>query len=249
MSTTIARVSDRTPVPRPEDFRPYRGRLWRVVEAQHRISTNRLAAGIDDQALLEQLVEEVKPTLPRAAQGLHYLLATPFRYGHKSGSRFRAAGERPGIFYAAEHVATAIAETAYWRLRFYSRSPDFRPPSAIVEHSAISVTVAMERLLDLCRAPFARHAPLWTDASDYGACRRFAADARAIDAQAVRYASVRDPAHRANVALFDPSVFRDPAPKNSETWHFRFERGEMTAYAALPSEERYSFRVEDFGLA
>src|SRR3546814_2113972 len=32
-------------------------------------------------------VEEVKPVQPVAARHLHYLLATPFRYGHKSSSR------------------------------------------------------------------------------------------------------------------------------------------------------------------
>lgn len=243
---TIAPASDRTP--RAEAFRTYRGKLWRIVEAQHRISTNRLATGGDDQALLEQLVEEVKPVLPVAARHLHYLLATPFRYGHKSGSRFRRAGEKPGIFYAAESVATALAETAYWRLRFYSRSPDFRPPGTTVEHSAISVTVATERLLDLCAPPYAAAAALWMDPDDYIACQTFAAGARAIDAQAIRYASVRDPRHRANVALFDPAVFRDPAPKNAQTWHFRFERGELTAYAAFPSSERFAFRNESFGL-
>ena len=243
---TIAPGSERTP--RAEAFREYRGKLWRIVEAQHRISTNRLASGADDQALLEQLVEEVKPTLPAAARHLHYLLATPFRYGHKSGSRFRRAGEKPGIFYAAETVATALAETAYWRLRFYSRSPGFRPPAAIVEHTAISVGVGADRLLDLCAPPYDAATALWMDPDDYSACQAFAAQARTIDTQAIRYASVRDLEHRANVALFDPAVFQGPVPKNAQTWHFRFERGEMTAYAAFPSSERFVFRNEDFGL-
>ena len=243
---TTARASDRTPS--AEEFRAYRGKLWRIVEAQHRISTNRLATGADDQVLLEQLVEEVKPVLPAAARHLHYLLATPFRYGHKSGSRFRRAGEKPGIFYAAESVATALAETAYWRLRFHSRSPGFRPPSVTVEHSAISVTVAVERLLDLCASPYDEAAALWMDPDDYSACRIFAAEARAIDTQAIRYASVRDSRHRANVALFDPAVFRDPAPRNAQTWHFRFEHGELTAFGAFPSKERLHFRPSDFGL-
>jgi hypothetical protein len=33
-------------------------------------------------------------------------------------SRFRRASERPGVFYASETERTAIAETAFWRLRF-----------------------------------------------------------------------------------------------------------------------------------
>ena len=61
----------------------WRGTVWRVVEAQHRISTNRLAGSLAEQEQLERLAEAVKPELPPAARGLHYLLAAPFRYGHR----------------------------------------------------------------------------------------------------------------------------------------------------------------------
>ncbi|HVJ00302.1 MAG TPA: RES family NAD+ phosphorylase [Sphingomonas sp.] len=246
MSTITARVSDVTP--EPADFRTYEATVWRLVEAQHRISTNRLAATTEDQALLEQLVEEVKPRLPAAAQGLHYLLATPFRYGHKKGSRFRAAGERPGIFYASEQIATAIAETAFWRLLFLSRSPGFTPPSAVVEHSAFTVPIAVDRLLDLARRPFAAHAGRWGDPDDYSACRAFASAARKIAAQAIRYTSVRDPEHRANLALLDPAGFAASSPRIEQTWHFRYENGRLTAFAAFPSTDRYSFTFAQFGL-
>ncbi len=253
MSTTIAPRSDPASGlasdPGPEHFRPYRAKLWRLVEAQHRISTNRLATGTADQAILEQLVDDVKPMLPPAARGLHYLLATPFRYGHMKASRFRRAGERPGIFYASEQVAVAVAETAYWRLLFFSRSPGFQPPSAVVEHSAISVPVQAGQLIDLTQPPFDARAALWMDPQNYGPCQDFAGRARAIAAQAIRYASVRDPAHRANIALFDASAFTASAPKIEQTWHFRFENGQMTAFAALPSNERHAFTFEQFGLA
>lgn len=247
MSMTTAPAFERSP--KPEHFRVYSGMLWRIVEAQHRISTNRLAAGAEDQALLEQLADDVKPNMPVAARDLHYLLATPFRYGHKSSSRFRRVGEKPGIFYAAETIDTAIAETAYWRLRFYSRSPEAQPPSTTVEHSAISVSVSMDRMLDLCAQPFVGGASLWMSPDDYSACQLFAVEARLIEAQAIRYASVRDPQHRANVALFDASVFHDREPRNAQTWHFRYERGELTAFGAFPSNDRFSFRPSDFGLS
>lgn len=246
MSTTIAPKSD--PLPSAKDFQRYDGLLWRLVEAQHRISTNRLAANADDQALLEQMVEAVKPVLPAAARGLHYLLATPFRYGHKKSSRFRAAGERPGIFYAAEHIATAVAETAYWRLHFFSRSPGFRPPTTVVEHSAFTVPIRTPRLLDLCDAPYAARAAVWTDPDDYAACQGLARAARGIATQAIRYVSVRDPDHRANIALLDPAAFAKSVPDIRQTWHFRYEGGRMTAYAAFPSDERYAFSFEQFGL-
>lgn len=247
MSTTSARKSEIRPA--PADFRAYAGRIWRLVEAQHRISTNRLAADGDDQALLERLVEEVKPAMPASAQGLHYLLATPFRYGYAKPSRFWRGRERPGIFYASEHVATAVAETAYWRLRFFSRSPGFTPPTAVVEHSAFTVPVRAERALDLTAAPLDAGTARWTDPDDYDDCQTFAALARAIDAQAIRYASVRDPLHRANIALIDPAAFASAAPVIEQTWHFRYEAGRITAFAAFPSSERHSFSFAMFALS
>lgn len=229
-------------------MKPYAATVWRLVEAQHRISTNRLAASAEDQALLEQLVEEVKPPLPLAARNLHYLLATPFRYGHAKTSRFRRAGERPGIFYASEHIRTAVAETAYWRLHFFSRSPGFIPPTSIVEHSAFSISIEASRAIDLMAAPFVRDAAAWTDPDDYVACQQFAARARAIEAQAIRYESARDPERGANIALLDPTAFATKAPSVGQTWHFRHERGRLTAFAALPADEQYHFTFEQFGL-
>jgi len=236
------------PVPTPRHFVPYKRKVWRLVEAQHRISTNRLAGNADDQALLEQLVEAAKPTLPAAARGLHYLLATPFRYGYAKASRFRRARQRPGIFYAAETIATAIAETAYWRLLFFSRSPGFAPPGNVVEHSAFTVPLGVTRGLDLTKAPFAKHASAWMHPTDYGPSQAFADQARRIDAQMIRYASVRDPAHRANLALLDPAGFASATPNVEQTWHFRFEAGTITAFAALPSNARYTFSLAQFGL-
>ena len=125
-----------TPSALASEFQAYDERVWRVVEAQHRISTNRLAPSLEDQRILEELADAVKPELPREARHLHYLLASPFRYGHRSASRFRRANERPGIFYSSEHEETAIAETAYWRLRFLSRSPGLTPPSRACDAAA-----------------------------------------------------------------------------------------------------------------
>lgn len=239
MSTTSAPISE--PQPHVADFRPYEATVWRVVEAQHRISTNRLAADVDDQALLEALIERVKPPLPAAAHGLHYLLATPFRYGHSRASRFRRAGERPGIFYASEQLATAIAEAAWWRLHFLSRSPGLTPPRATIEHTAFTIGVRAVRALDLTEPPFDDAAPLWTAPDDYAPCQRFATAARAIDIQAIRYQAVRDREHRANAAVLDPAAFADRSPRIEQTWHFRVDGERLTAFAAFPGEEKYDF--------
>ena len=237
-----------TPTALASELGSYRGEVWRVVEAQHRISTNRLADSLEDQARLEALAEDAKPDLPRAAHGLHYLLASPFRYGHGTASRFRRANERPGIFYASEAEATALAETAYWRLRFYLRSPGFAPPSATSEHTSFTVAVSTNRAIDLTRDPFVAQVALWTDPVDYAACQDLGHAAREAQVALIRTFSTRDRGQGCNVVVLTPEAFAAGQPAIRGTWHLRFEGDRLTALAAFPSEHRFVFTGADFGL-
>src|SRR5437868_14148689 len=99
------------------ELRALRLSPWRVVEAQHQVSTRKLVDSAEEQVLLEELIERVKP--PELTGGrLHYLLFTPFRYPPlRHGSRFGARHER-GVWYASENRRTAFAEVAYYRLLF-----------------------------------------------------------------------------------------------------------------------------------
>ena len=221
----------------------------RIVEEQYRISTDRLTDGPAEQDVLERLIEEVKPTMPAAARELHHLLGTPFRYGYAKATRFRRALERPGIFYASETEATAVAEAAYFAMRFFSAAPGAKLPTTTIERFGFSIRVAVERALDLTASPFDSARALWTRPDDYAPCQRFAAAARSIDAQLIRYESVRDDAHGANVALLDPAAFRRPVPSPEHSWHFRFRDRKLTAFAAGGTRERFDFTFEQFGLA
>jgi hypothetical protein len=236
------------PEPSASDFHKYSSKLFRIVEAQHWISTNRLVDGPAEQDVLERLIEGTKPTIPAAARGLHHLLGTPFRYGYAKETRFRRAHERPGIFYGSEKQSTAIAEAAYWRMRFFAASRGMKLPKTTLAHLAFSVPVAVDRALDLTVAPLVAGRTLWTKADDYGPCQRLADRARRLNAQLIRYESVRDPAKGASAALFDPSAFQKPVPTNEQTWHFRFAGTNLTTFAALPSKERFDFTFEQFGL-
>lgn len=186
--------------------------------------------------------------MPASAAHLDYLLASPFRYGHRQESRFRRANERPGIFYASEAEATAIAETAYWRLKFFSRSPGFVPPTTTSEHSSFSVLVASQGALDLTVPPFESHEADWIDPADYSACQDFASVAREAAAVLIRTLSARDPDRRCNVVLLDPAAFAERRPKSERTWHLRFENDRLVALAAFPARNRYEFTAAGFGL-
>lgn len=228
--------------------RRYAGTVWRLVEAQHRISTNRLAASRAEQEQLELLAEAVKPQLPASASRLDYLLASPFRYGHTQPSRFRKAHERPGIFYASESETTAIAESAYWRLRFFARSPGFAPPSTTSEHSSFRVRLACDRTLDLTAHPFAAEQARWTDPLDYSACQELAAQARLAETQAIRTLSARDRDRGCNLVVLSPTAFAERAPRHGKTWHLRYEKGRLACIAASPHDLYIEFTAADFGL-
>lgn len=220
-----------------------------MVEAQHRISTSRLTDSLMEEERLERLIEEVKPPLPRAARKLHYLLATPFRYGHRSESRFRKAGERPGIFYASESKATCLYEMAYWRMRFFAASPGATLPTTTTEYLMFGAEIEAPRSLDLTLKPFAAARSKWTDRASYKDCQGFADRARRISAQLIRYESARDPQGGFNIALIDPACFKSNVPANHGTWHFRFQTGKLIAIGASPLTDRHEFEFSELGLA
>src|SRR6478736_1818737 len=133
-----------TPAALSSELRAVSGRFWRLVEAQHQISTLKIVDTLEEQALLETLLEESKPALPPECIGLDYLLATPSRYGavYPHGSRFRRAGRTLGVFYASEKVETALAEMAFYRLLFFADSPETPLPSNAAEYTAFAAPVA-----------------------------------------------------------------------------------------------------------
>lgn len=220
-----------------------------MVEAQHRISTSRLTASLADEERLEQLIEQVKPALPEAARRLHYLLSTPFRYGHRSASRFRQAGERPGVFYASESAKTCITEMAYWRMRFFAASPEARLPETTTEFLMFRIGLSADRALDLTRPPFAKNRAKLANKQSWEATQTLGTAARSIAAQLIRYASARDDLGGTNIALFDPACFTAPVPTSAGTWHFRFQDHKLVVIAASPSNERHEYEFGQFGLA
>lgn len=200
------------------EVRPYHGRVIRIVEGQHQISTNRLAGNSADQLLLEALADDVKPQLPEAARHLPWLLAAPFRYGLGRPSRFRAADVLPGIFYAAEDIETAVAETAHWRLVAFSRSPEFQRPKTPTPMSAFSVIVVTNVALDLTSGALAAEVERWTRPTDYSVTQRLATEARKLGVAAMRAPSARRRGG-VNVAVLEP-VALVPPPKPHSSWAF-----------------------------
>jgi len=190
-------------------------RLWRAVEAQHIASTLRLVESVEEQLVLERILDQSKPALPKAAADLHYLLATPFRYASPIGSRFRAPAD-PGVWYGAEKERTACAELGFWRWRFLMDSEgldSIGPSPQTVFRAGID-----GRLVDLTEAPFKRARSEWADPNSYLAPQRIAQVARQANVDAIRYESVRDPEHGGAVAVLRPSCFKPRKPLEQRIW-------------------------------
>jgi hypothetical protein len=229
------------------ETRALSGTCWRLVEAQHRVSTLKLVDTLDEQAQLESLIEQTKPPVPPECRHLHYLLATPFRYGspYPGGSRFRRAGLTRGVCYASAKPATAIAETTFHRLLFFAESPATPWPANAGEFTAFSVRYRTRHALDLMVPPLSADRAAWTHLTDYARCHALADTAREAAIDLIRYESVRDPERGANVAILSCKAFASDAPNERQTWRIQLGASGVRAVCEFP-DARLEFSREAF---
>lgn len=225
-----------TPAALSSEFRSYEGSCWRLVEAQHWVSTLKLVDRLDEQVLLEDLIEASKPAVPPDCRHLDYLLATPFRYGseYPNGSRFRRAGKTLGVYYAAEHPEAAVAEMAFYRLLFFAESPTTPWPSDAAEYTAFAAQIATNALIDLTAKPLVKDRAHWIDLVDYSTCQALADAARETKTEVIRYESVRDPAGGNNLAVLTCTAFAAPRPIERQTWRLRLSASGVQALCEFP---------------
>lgn len=231
-----------TPSALASERRRLSGRVWRAVEAQHRVSTMKLVDTLAEQARLEDILESSKPQVPGGCRHLHYLLSTPFRYGapYPTGSRFRRAGQTPGVFYGSRTSATAIAEMAFHRLLFFAHSPATPWPANPGEYTVFASEIRTRAALDLSKPPFDREHHRWTHCSDYAVCQDLADGARASGIEVVAYPSARDPGQGLNLAVLTCAAFAAPEPSERQTWRLDLGPSGARALCAFP-EARLEF--------
>lgn len=186
------------------------GEVFRIVESQEKVATNELVETLEEQALLEEMLDATKPPIPNAAQDLAYLLFTPFRYPPlKYGSRFGRRFE-PSLFYGARSIETALAETAYYRLRFwFDMSVAPAAKKLKTQHTAFTVGIKTKYGLQLQNPPFEKYAASLLDKSSYTATQALGAQMREKGIVAFEYLSARDINKGINVALFSPAAFKE----------------------------------------
>lgn len=226
--------------------RALEGAPWRVVESQQRISTRQLVDSDREHQLLEELIEESKPEPP--ADGLHFLLFSPFRYPPLAhGSRFGRPDE-PALWYGSEKLETAFAEAAYYRLLFFEGTTAELLPNQI-PMSAFQAAVRSEAGVDLTVAPFDAHAEAIGAKADYAASQQLGSEMRAAGVELFRYTSARDPGNGANFALFTPMAFalRSPlGPAATWTCTVTARRDVSWLRSVVSGLERYEFPLATF---
>ena len=235
------------------ELRPLHVSPWRVIEAQHQVSTRKLVDSADEQALLEEMIDRVKP--PDVTGGrLHYLLFTPFRYPPlRHGSRFGGRHER-GIWYGSVERRSAFAEVAYYRLLFLEGTRALLG-TVTTALTAFTARVRTERGIDLVVSPFDEYKHAIASPTSYASSQSLGAAMREAGVEAFRYPSARDREGGINVGVFAASVFGNTKPKSIETWHcsasrelveitqadyfkrdsFAFPRAQFLAKGALPA--------------
>lgn len=232
------------------EARAARGTVWRVVEDQHRASTRKLVDTVEEHDVLEELLDADKPPYPSEAENLHYLLKTPFRYHPPApyGSRFRRYLIDSGVFYASEQIRTALAEFAYWRLKFFRDAPDAVLPRLEERLTVFSTRYATRRQLDLTRPPLSEDRERWINRNDYSDTQTLADHARQAGIEVIRYESVRDTQHAANVALLTAKAFAAKKPHTQQTWFLYLAPTEInfTRAHTRSDEERWIFPVTQF---
>lgn len=216
-------------------YKPYANEVWRLVEAQHVVSTTKLVDSAEEQELLESVLETTKPPVPPECQHLHYLLCTPFRYGrYPWDSRFRRMGETPGVFYCAENPLTAVAETVWQRKAFFDGSPATPLPSEPGTYTAFSVSVRVPLAIDLTEPPMSHDGAKWTDPDNYSSCLELADRVRAEGGELIRYSSVRHPEGLPNIAVLTCQAFDQSEPIQSQTWYLFLRPGRTQVRREFP---------------
>jgi len=205
---------------------PWEGAPWRVVEAQHVISTRKLVDSDEEQGLLEQLLESVKPPEAPETDGLHYLLATPFRYPPlRHGSRFATRFE-PSLWYGSLELRTAFAEVAYYRLLFLEGTTAALEP-LVVELSAFQAKVRSAACVDLGGDAFRPWHAVLRSPTSYKATQALGARMREDSVEMFLFLSARDPEAGRNVGIFTPRVFARRRPTVPQTWRCVVDRGRV----------------------
>ena len=235
-------------------IRPIHGTLYRLVESQEQIATRQLLDTLEEQALLEEMLDAVKPPYPENMAHLHYLLKSPFRYPPlKWGSRFGRTFE-PSLFYGGCSVEVTLVESAYYRFIFW-HSMQAPPPKSIMRsvHTLFSVDYKTQKGVQLQYAPFDQYHDALRHPSNYSFAQSLGTVMRSLHVEVFEYCSARtnqelktnEKKQGICVGLFAADAFCSNQPKERQQWFCDMSAGEII-FKAVESSELIRFPLDQF---
>ncbi|MBL4630972.1 MAG: RES family NAD+ phosphorylase [Paraglaciecola sp.] len=185
-----------------------------MVETQEYATTTSLVDDLEEQAILEQILDDFKPSYAQDTQNLHYLISTPFRYPPlRYGSRFGAITE-PSYFYASETISTCLAEAAFYRFYLIDGTETPFPKMIQSEHSLFFVQVDSSHTLDLTQISDKQLQKQLTDPMSYSLTQKVGQHARQADVDLLRYFSARSQIQGINIAIDNHTVIQSEKPED-----------------------------------
>ena len=192
----------------------YANSVCRMVETQEYAATTSLVDDLEEQAILEQILDDFKPQYADDTQNLHYLISTPFRYPPlQYGSRFGAITE-PSCFYASESIQTCLAEAAFYRFYLIDGTETPFPKVIQSEHSLFFVRVSSTNTLDLTQIADSEIQNQLTDPASYSITQKVGQQARQDGADLLRYFSARSQEQGINVAIDNHTIIQSEKPED-----------------------------------
>lgn len=202
-----------------DHIKPMEVNIWRLIESQQKAATRKLVDSLEEQIILEEMIEQIKPGLPDHYFDLHPLLYTPFRYPPlPHGSRFGHPFE-PAIWYGSLALTTALAEKAFYQFHFL-RGSSAAFGLISVPLTAFFVNIKTQSGIDLSKGLFTKYTEAISSPISYDVSQTLGGDMREENVEAFLYQSARDLNKKLNAGIFSPSAFlrRTPDENSMQSW-------------------------------
>jgi hypothetical protein len=223
----------------------YKGQAKRFVETQEVAATMKLVDDLDEQYLLEQMLDDVKPHYRPNTEHMHYLLKTPFRYPPlKYGSRF---GTRliPSFFYASENEHTVLAEVAYYRFIFLQHMQERYEKPIHSQHMMFSLRVNTRQCADLTLDKFNSLKSALVNVDNYQFCQnvgQYLQQEQGISVIRFHSARAKD---GVNIAIAAPKAITSKKPESCQNW-LCLTHLDKVSFTQASQGQPTTFHISDF---
>ncbi len=229
-----------------EHIKPLQGEAFRIAESQQKVATNTLVDTLEEQKVLEEMLERVKPRIPQDCENFDYLIYTPFRYPPlKHGSRF-GAKTHSSIFYGSTNIDAAFAELAYYRFVYYDGMMTTPKKSQkVTQHTSFKVNYQTKNGVALHESPFSKYKKEISDPGHYQASQAIGGDMREKSVEVFSYYSARA-LNQINIGIFTCKAICNDVPQALRHWSCITKDKTVTIRSLDDSWDNISFELDQF---